>query len=167
MNPLQIPLLPWVRAGPVLKLNFIGCFNFDHKVFFQRQTVPMRVILSREKVPSYFTHRTTGNSLTNIPLPHISPSQPFFIFKACALCDVKSLLTDFQSLQIQLRFRFVGISRNRISYGDLRREYYTKRLGGHLVKFDCAFPLNKDVSPLADHVDIQFRLTEAEIDYAV
>lgn len=101
----------------MLKLNFIGCFNFvDYRVLFKRQRVLMRVMLSREEVPSYITHRTSGNSLTNIPLPHFSPSQLFLIYKACALCDVKSLLTDFQSFQIQVRFLYKEVGKSTCDY---------------------------------------------------
>ncbi|KAG2302182.1 hypothetical protein Bca52824_030833 [Brassica carinata] len=154
----------------IVNLSFIGCFNFDHNVLYQQQTVFLRVILSGEEVPSYFTHRSTGISLTNIPLPHISPSQPHLIFKVCALCDVKSLYINGLSFEIQLCFRFVDISGNHFDYVDLQSEFSTSKLGGHLVIFDCCVPLKKVVTPLADqlnysHIDIQFRLIEE--DYAL
>ncbi|CAF1709915.1 unnamed protein product, partial [Brassica napus] len=131
------------------QLDFIGCFNFDHKVLFQPQTVPMQVILSGKEVPSYFTHRTTGTSLTNIPLHHISPSQPFIRFKVCALCDVC--------------FRFIDISRNYFDHVDFQRSF-SSELGGHLFIKDCCVPLNKDITPLA-HVDIQFRLIKENSEF--
>ncbi|KAG2302183.1 hypothetical protein Bca52824_030834 [Brassica carinata] len=150
------------RYVSVVQLDFSGCFNFDHKVLIQRQTVFMRVILSGEEVPSYFTHRTTGNSLTNIPLPHISPSQPFLILKACALFDIATF--SFHSFNIQVCFRFIDISGNHFDYVDVQPEFSTSNLGGHLVIFDCCFPSNKDMIPLADHVDVQFGLTEKDLD---
>ncbi|CAG7861946.1 unnamed protein product [Brassica rapa] len=154
----------------MVQLNFFDCFNFDHKALFQQQTVLMQVILSGEEVPSYFPYRTTGTSLTNIPLSHISPSQPSLRFKACALCDVKYLYINGLSFEIQVCFRFVDISGNHFDYVDSQPEFSTSKLGGHLVIFDCFFPSNKDIKPLADqlnyaHVDIQFGLVEE--DYAV
>ncbi|KAG2291016.1 hypothetical protein Bca52824_037685 [Brassica carinata] len=146
------------------QLDFIGCFNFDHKVLFQPQTVPMQVILSGKEVPSYFTHRTTGTSLTNIPLHHISPSQPFIRFKVCALCDVGSISTDgFNTFEIQVCFRFIDISRNYFDHVDFQRSF-SSELGGHLFIKDCCVPLNKDITPLA-HVDIQFRLIKENSEF--
>ncbi|KAL0693322.1 hypothetical protein Bca4012_060502 [Brassica carinata] len=148
----------------MVQLDFIGCFNFDHKVLFQPQTVPMQVILSGEEVPSCFTHRTTGTSLTNIPLLHISPSQPFIRFKACALCDVERISTDgFNSFEIQVCFRFVDISGNYFDRFDFQRSF-SSELGGHLFIKDCCVPLNKDVTSLA-HVDIQFRLVKEHSEF--
>ncbi|CAF1734616.1 unnamed protein product [Brassica napus] len=139
------------RYVSIAHLNFTGCFNLDHKDLFQQQTVFMRVILSGEEVPSYFTHHNNGTSLTNIPLPHISPSQPILRLKGvCLVC-----------------FRFIDISGNHFDYVDVQPEFSTSRLGGHLVIFDSCFPSNKDITLLSDqlnydHIDIQFRLIEED-----
>nr|VDC60227.1 unnamed protein product [Brassica rapa] len=153
------------RYVSIAHLDFTGCFNLDYKDLFQQQTVFMRVILSGEEVPSYFTHRNNGTSLTNIPLPHISPSQPFLRLKACALFDIATF--SFHSFNIQVCFRFIDISGNHFDYVDVQPEFSTSRLGGHLVIFDSCFPSNKDITLLSDqlnydHIDIQFRFIEED-----
>ncbi|KAH0910172.1 hypothetical protein HID58_033493 [Brassica napus] len=150
------------RYVSIAHLDFTGCFNLDHKDLFQQQTVFMRVILSGEEVPSYFTHRNSGTSLTNIPLPHISPSHQFVRVKACALFDIATF--SFHSFNIQVCFRFIDMSGNHF---DVQPEFSTSRLGGHLVIFDSCFPSNKDITLLSDqlnydHIDIQFRLIEED-----
>lgn len=160
------------RFISMVNLNFVGCFNFDPKVLFQPQTVPMQVILSGEEVLSYFTHRTTGTSLTNIPLPHISPSQPFLRFKACASCEFPLDTFGINHFKIQVHFRFICISGNHFDHTDLPRGFSTTGLGNHLVIFDGCFPLNKDITPLADqltyhHMDIQFLFIKEDCEFQV
>ncbi|KAL1225003.1 Disease resistance protein RPS6 [Cardamine amara subsp. amara] len=60
---------------------------------------------SGEEVPSYFTHRSTETSLTNIPLLHTSPSKTFFRFRACVVVDTESFHTMDHSFVIQFRFK--------------------------------------------------------------
>ncbi|CAN6971963.1 unnamed protein product, partial [Brassica rapa subsp. trilocularis] len=135
--------LPDVYFSKV-ELNFFGCFIFDHKVLFQQQIVLMRVILSGEEVPSYFTDRTTENSLTNIPLPHIS--QPLLRFKACVLCHVC--------------FRFIDIFGNHFDYADLPKYFTTSKLRGHLFILDCCFPTSLADQLNYDRVDLHFRIED-------
>ncbi|KAF2612483.1 hypothetical protein F2Q70_00009666 [Brassica cretica] len=64
------------RHVSIAHLNFTGCFNLDHKDLFQQQTVFMRVILSGEEVPSYFTHHISGNHFDYVDVqPEFSTSR--------------------------------------------------------------------------------------------
>ncbi|KAG7559156.1 Toll/interleukin-1 receptor homology (TIR) domain [Arabidopsis thaliana x Arabidopsis arenosa] len=73
-------------------IKFINCFKVDHEALLMEQSVFFE--FSCDEVPSYFTHQTAGASLINVPLLHISPCQPFFRFRACALVDSESIFID-------------------------------------------------------------------------
>lgn len=64
------------------------------------------MMLSGEEVHSYFTHRTTGTSLTNIPRPYTTFSQPYFRLKACAVVNSESSLRGHFIFFINISCRF-------------------------------------------------------------
>ncbi|KAL1207610.1 Disease resistance protein RPS6 [Cardamine amara subsp. amara] len=150
----------------MVKLNFINCFNLDLKALIQNHTFFMQLILSGEEVPSYFNHFTTGTSIslywTSIPLYYASRSQKFFSFRGCTVIDVESFPTFSVSFDIEVCCRFVDRLGNHFDSADFPRHFITMKLGAHLVIFDCCFPLNEDLTILADrfnyHVTIQFHL---------
>ncbi|KAL1220492.1 Disease resistance protein RPS6 [Cardamine amara subsp. amara] len=150
---------------PKLYLKFINCFILGQEALLQNLSVLQGLIFPGEEVPSYFTHQTTGISLT-IPLFHISPYQPFLRFRACAVVEVDYSLYRDPYLVIQICFRFrgrLGNSFNSFSQPHIFRAYHQK--GSHLFIFDCRIALNKDNVPPAttltyDQVDIEFRIIE-------
>ncbi|KAJ4916840.1 Disease resistance protein RPS6 [Raphanus sativus] len=148
----------------MLNLSFINCDNFDPEAMIKQQSALMEMIILGEEVPSYFTHRTTGTSLTNIPLPRISPSQPLFSFRCCAVVDAAGPL----SFEIETCFRFVDILGNHVESVDLVRDFSTTKMGSYLVIFDSYFPLMlEEIAALADQLkggsmDIQFRLVKED-----
>ncbi|KAL1220491.1 Protein VARIATION IN COMPOUND TRIGGERED ROOT growth response [Cardamine amara subsp. amara] len=143
--------------------NFINFFNFnvDQEPFFHPQIDTKHIRLSGEEVLSYFTHRTTGMSLTNIPLRQTSLSQPFFRFKACvAVESISSLYDDFFGFHIEVSCHFKGRLGNHFD-SLYRPNMFYKDKGIDLTIFECCFPLNEgnDLPELKyDHVDIQFHL---------
>ncbi|KAL1207618.1 Protein VARIATION IN COMPOUND TRIGGERED ROOT growth response [Cardamine amara subsp. amara] len=144
--------------------NLINCFNYDQEARIdRRQTCFLQFMsFSGEEVLSYFTHRTTGTSLTNIPLFYTSPSPPFFRFKACAVVDCISANYGF-SFNIHVSCRFKGKLGNNFDSPYRPRDFYKREKGIHLVIFECSFPLSEENTSLAevnyDHVDVQFHLS--------
>ncbi|KAG7536752.1 hypothetical protein ISN44_As13g006800 [Arabidopsis suecica] len=149
---------------PRVELNFLDCFNLDQEALLQQQPVFKRLILSGEEVPSYFTHRTTGTSMTSIPLLQTSLSQPFFRFLACAVVDSEFVSTDDFSFLIEVNCQFIDGLGNHFGSAYWPMYFAAAPLGSHLVLFNCSLPLDGDYAYLAkrhyDHVDIQFRLTD-------
>ncbi|KFK29706.1 hypothetical protein AALP_AA7G168400 [Arabis alpina] len=150
---------------PRVELNFINCINLDQEALLQKLSVFKRLalsVLSGEEVPSYFTQRTTGTSLTNIPLLQTTLSQPFFRFMACAAVDSGSISISHFSFVIEVSCRFIDILGNHFGSAYWPLYLSTAPLGSHLVIFNCRLPLNEDNAYLAkrdyDHVDIQFHL---------
>ncbi|CAH8278647.1 unnamed protein product [Arabidopsis lyrata] len=150
---------------PRVELDFLNCFKLDQEALLQQQSVFKRLILpADQEVPSYFTHRTTGTSMTNIPLLQTSLSQPFFRFLACAVVDSEIISIDHISFLIEVNCQFIDGLRNHFGSAYWPMYFAAAPLGSHLVIFNCSLPLNGDYAYLAkrhyDHVDIQFRLTD-------
>lgn len=150
---------------PKLYLKFVNCFILGQEALLQQLSDLKGLIFPGEEVPSYFTHRTTGISLTIVPLLHISPYQPFFRFRACAVVELDSRLYRDPYIVIQICGRFrskLGNIFDSFSQPHIFRAYHQK--GCHLFIFDCRIPLNKDNAPAAeltyDQVDIEFRIIE-------
>ncbi|KAG7605137.1 Toll/interleukin-1 receptor homology (TIR) domain [Arabidopsis thaliana x Arabidopsis arenosa] len=145
-------------------IKFSNCFNLDHKALLLQQSIFKQLILSGGEMFSYFTHRTTGTSLTNIPLLHISPCQPFFRFRACALVDTESMDIGSVFFQVQVSCRFTDRLGNYLDSPYQHEVFAVLEKGSHMVISDCCFPFNEDNAPLAeliyDHVDIQFHFTQ-------
>ncbi|RID75877.1 hypothetical protein BRARA_B02893, partial [Brassica rapa] len=144
-----------------IHVDLTNCLNLDQEALFRQNTYfGCQLYLSGEEVPSYFTHRTTGTYLTNIPLPHTFPFQPFFKFKACALVYAESISKYYLPFKIQVRCQFIDRLGNH-DYSSPLNITETK-LGSHMVLFDCCFPLKKGNVSVAglnyDHVNIQFHL---------
>ncbi|KAG7563968.1 P-loop containing nucleoside triphosphate hydrolase [Arabidopsis suecica] len=141
-------------------IKFINCFKVDQEALLMEQSGFFE--FSCDEVPSYFTHQTIGASLINVPLLHISPCQPFFIFRACALVDSESIFIDRPS-KFQVCCRFIDSLGNHFDPPNQHHVFSAYKKASHMVIFECSFPLNDDNAPLAelkyDHVDIQFQLT--------
>ncbi|KAG7611601.1 AAA+ ATPase domain [Arabidopsis suecica] len=149
---------------PRVELNFLDCFNLDQEALLQQQSVFKWLILSGEEVPSYFTHCTTGTSMTNIPLLQTSLSQPFFRILACAVVDFEPISIDHTSFLIEVQCQFIDGLGTHFGSAYWPMYFSTVPMGSHLVIFNCSLPLNGDYTYLAkrhyDHMDIQFRLTD-------
>ncbi|EFH62180.1 predicted protein [Arabidopsis lyrata subsp. lyrata] len=148
---------------PKLDLNFRNCFNLDPEALLHQQSFFKDIVLPGEEVPTYFTHRTSGNSssLTNISMPYTYPYQPFFRTRACAVIDYDGIITP--GIYIQLSCRFEGRFGNHFNSTYRKDCLWTDQKVSHLFIFDCLFPLNKDNDPMAevnyDQVDINISLT--------
>ncbi|KAF3548547.1 hypothetical protein DY000_02003692 [Brassica cretica] len=101
------------RHVSIAHLNFTGCFNLDHKDLFQQQTVFMRVILSGEEVPSYFTHHISGNHFDYVDVqPEFSTSRlggHLVIFDFCfpSNKDITLLSDRLNYDHIDIQFRLI------------------------------------------------------------
>ncbi|CAL9241623.1 unnamed protein product [Arabidopsis halleri] len=146
---------------PEAELDFSNCFNLDQEALLQQQTVFNNLFLSGGEVPAYFTYRTTGTSLTSIPLLHISPCQPLFRFRVCVLFDSESVAMDFP-LTIQICCRFTYNIHYYFDSPYQHKVFWEPEKGIHMVIFDCDFPLDEDNAGLVERnyndVDIQFNL---------
>lgn len=148
---------------PKVSFNFMNCFKLDQEALLQRELVFKQLILPGGKVPSYFTHQTTGTSLSNIPLCYTSLSQPLFRFRACLVVDVGPVPAfRIPLVDIKVCCRFRDRLGNHFDSVDQTPRKSTSHLGIHMVIFDCCFPLKNENGSLDGnyyHVDIQFRLT--------
>ncbi|CAN6847703.1 unnamed protein product, partial [Brassica oleracea] len=132
--------------------------RLDQEILYHKQAVFFKSIeLPGEEVPSYFTRRTTGNSLT-IPLLRTSPSQPVLGFRACAVVNSLPISKGYHPSEIKICCLF----KNRLGNQSYFSDFSVTRLDCHMVIFDCCFPLNEDNARLAEvnhyQVEIQFRL---------
>ncbi|CAN8267307.1 unnamed protein product [Cochlearia groenlandica] len=148
-------------ADPKLCVNFVNCFLSGHDALLKHIWFLKGLIFPGEEVPLYFTYRTSGTSLINIPLLQVSPIQPFFRVRACAVVEIDSslyLLSPYLVIQICCRFKD-KLGNIFISFGQPHsfRAYHQK--GSHVFIFDCRFSLNKDNVPLGE-VDIEFHIIE-------
>lgn len=139
-------------------ISLINCFRLDQEILYHKQAVFFKSIeLPGEEVPSYFTRRTTGNSLT-IPLLRTSPSQPVLRFRACAVVNSIPISKGYHPSEIKICCLF----KNRLGNQSYFSDFSVTRLDCHMVIFDCCFPLNEDNARLAEvnhyQVEIQFRL---------
>ncbi|KAL1192867.1 Protein VARIATION IN COMPOUND TRIGGERED ROOT growth response [Cardamine amara subsp. amara] len=144
---------------PKATLDFMGCFKLDKDTLIQQQSMSFNyMILPGEEVPSYFTHRTTEDSLTNIPLLDVSLSQPFFRFRVCAVVNAPD------GVDIDVNCQFKGKYGNSFDSIVKPSNFMITRNGSHqLLIFDCSIPLEKDNAPLPqlnyDHVDMKIQLS--------
>lgn len=143
---------------PKVMISLINCFRLDQEILYHKQAVFFKSIeLPGEEVPSYFTRRTTGNSLT-IPLLRTSPSQPVLRFRACAVVNSIPISKGYHPSEIKICCLF----KNRLGNQSYFSDFSVTRLDCHMVIFDCCFPLNEDNARLAEvnhyQVEIQFRL---------
>lgn len=152
---------------PVVALCFIDCFNLDHKAILQQESIIKYIILPGVRVPSYFSHRTSRNSLTNIPLLQFQSSfssLPFFRFRACAVFE-ESMSPKACLIDIKVSCRFRDRLGNHFDSTDHSCSFWTYQHGRHMVIFDCRFPLYDGNSPHIaqlkyELVDIKFHLTD-------
>ncbi|KAL1217707.1 Protein VARIATION IN COMPOUND TRIGGERED ROOT growth response [Cardamine amara subsp. amara] len=130
-------------------------------LLMRKSTDYMFRAISPSNVLSYITHRTTGNSLINIPLPHTSHSQPFFRVKVFALFDCNSS-GQFSYFGICVSCRFRDRFGNHFDSPNLPHMFCRSENGTRSDVFECLFPLNEGIASLAqlnyDHVDIHFQL---------
>ncbi|CAH2061264.1 unnamed protein product [Thlaspi arvense] len=146
----------------MLNLSFVDCFNFDANALISQQSAFMTLILLGEEVPLYFTHRATGASLSSIPLPNISTSQPVFSFRCCVVVDA----TGPDSFEVGICLGFMDRLGNLLEYFDMIQCFSAdvQKSGSYLAIFDYYCPLTVEITPLVDqlkngHMDIQFCLT--------
>lgn len=150
------------------KLDFMNCFELDQEALLQQQPVFEVMILPGEKVPSYFTiQTTTGSSLA----VQTTLTSPFFRFRACVLVDVVCIpIGDNAHVELQVNCWFRGGNQidsssdgdyhRSVTYDIFEASHAARR---HVAIFDYCLPLNnKGYSPLAEVVDIQFRLVSAD-----
>ncbi|CAH8278073.1 unnamed protein product [Arabidopsis lyrata] len=153
--------------------NLINCFNFNFEQIpiIDPQVDSKYIRLSGEEVLSYFTHRTTGMSLTNIPLLQTSFTQPFFRFKACVVVDSISSPHNVFQFRIHVSCRFKGRLGNHFD-SPYQPCGFVKRKGIHLVIFECCFSIKEENDASLtelnyDHADIEFRLSNSSYSTSV
>ncbi|KAG7536753.1 hypothetical protein ISN44_As13g006810 [Arabidopsis suecica] len=149
---------------PKVEFRFTNCPNLDQEALVQQQSIFFRsMVLSGEEVPSYFTHRTTEISLTNIPLLHTSISQQFFKFRACAVVSFDSI-DGYNGVCIHVKCQFRGRFGNSIDSFGHQEHFSTTKKDSHLLIFECHILLPKDNAHIAqlnyDHVIMQIHLSK-------
>ncbi|WZZ87390.1 hypothetical protein YC2023_115969 [Brassica napus] len=150
---------------PKLYLKFVNCFILNQEALLQELSVLKGLIFPGEEMPSYFTHRSIGCSLT-IPLLHNSLSIPFFRFRACAMVELDPRLYPlYPYIVIQICCRFsdrFGNSFQFFGHPHSFTPYHQK--GSHLFIFDCRLLLNRDNATPDElnynQVCIEFRIIE-------
>ncbi|CAA7026293.1 unnamed protein product [Microthlaspi erraticum] len=139
--------------------SFVDCFNLDLEALLQQISFE-KLIVSGDKVPLYFTHQTTGNSLA-ISLLKTRFLQPFLKFRAGAVF-VFSSLSKFgaNGVWINVHCRFKGRLGNNYFDSTYQKEYFSvNQKGSHLFIFDCHIPVNSQNDLLSDEVDVQFHFS--------
>ncbi|CAH8278064.1 unnamed protein product [Arabidopsis lyrata] len=137
-------------------ISFTNCFYINQEIFIH-QSASNYMILPGE-VPPYFTHRSTGNSLT-IPLHHSSLSQqPFLDFKACVVVSdlvvgSEAVVKKLCFMDIEVHCHFIDKHGNYFEPAE-RKDLSVHQKYNHQIIFDCRFPLNLD----CDQVQIKFLL---------
>nr|ACP30561.1 disease resistance protein [Brassica rapa subsp. pekinensis] len=150
---------------PKLYLKFVNCFILSQEALLQELSVLKGLIFPGEVVPSYFTHRSIGCSLT-IPLLHNSLSVPFFRFRACAMVELDLRLYPLSPyIVIQICCRFSDRFGNSFqSFGQPHSFTPYHQKGSHLFIFDCRLLLNRDNATPDElnynQVCIEFRIIE-------
>ena len=150
---------------PKLYLKFVNCFILSQEALLQELSVLKGLIFPGEEVPSYFTHRSIGCSLT-IPLLHNSLSVPFFRFRACAMVELDLRLYPLSPyIVIQICCRFSDRFGNSFqSFGQPHSFTPYHQKGSHLFIFDCRLLLNRDNATPDElnynQVCIEFRIIE-------
>ncbi|XP_013606145.1 PREDICTED: disease resistance protein RPS6-like isoform X1 [Brassica oleracea var. oleracea] len=150
---------------PKIYLKFVNCFILSQEALLQELSVLKGLIFPGEEVPSYFTHRSIGCSLT-IPLLNNSLSIPFFRFRACAMVELDPRLYPLSPhIVIQICCRFRDRFGNSFqSFGQPHRFTPYHQKGSHLFIFDCRLLLNRDNATPDElnynQVCIQFRIIE-------
>ncbi|CAF2041699.1 unnamed protein product [Brassica napus] len=150
---------------PKLYLKFVNCFILSQEALLQELSVLKGLIFPGEEVPSYFTHRSIGCSLT-IPLLHNSLAIPFFRFRACAMVELDLRLYPLSPyIVIQICCRFSDRFGNSFqSFGQPHSFTPYHQKGSHLFIFDCRLLLNRDNATPDElnynQVCIEFRIIE-------
>ncbi|CDY35166.1 BnaA09g18030D [Brassica napus] len=135
------------------------------EALLQELSVLKGLIFPGEEVPSYFTHRSIGCSLT-IPLLHNSLAIPFFRFRACAMVELDLRLYPLSPyIVIQICCRFSDRFGNSFqSFGQPHSFTPYHQKGSHLFIFDCRLLLNRDNATPDElnynQVCIEFRIIE-------
>ncbi|CAF1734647.1 unnamed protein product [Brassica napus] len=150
---------------PKLYLKFVNCFILNQEALLQELSVLKGLIFPGEEMPSYFTHRSIGCSLT-IPLLHNSLSIPFFRFRACAMVELDPRLYPlYPYIVIQICCRFSDRFGNSFQFFGQPHSFtpYHQK-GSHLFIFDCRLLLNRDNATPDElnynQVCIEFRIIE-------
>ena len=128
-------------------LDFKNCFKLDRdarELIIRSYMKP--TVLPGGEVPTYFTHRASGNSLT-VTLPQSSLSQVFLGFKACIAVEPPN---NAENVQMGLRWYFRG----RSSVHHFMVYHHSFKMDeDHLLMFHFGFPLE------------EINYTSSELDY--
>ncbi|KAL1226130.1 Protein VARIATION IN COMPOUND TRIGGERED ROOT growth response [Cardamine amara subsp. amara] len=142
---------------PEAKLYFTKCFKLDQDALIQQQPFIIfnSMVFPGEEVPSYFTHRTTETSLTNIPLLHIPLPQQVFRFRACAVVTASNGVCIDVNCQFKGRFGYTDDS-------NIVRVHSRLKTGkdSHLLIFECGIKVNALLN--YDYVDMKIGLSDWE-----
>lgn len=133
-------------------LDFNNCFKLDRdaRELIIRSYMKPKVLPGGE-VPTYFTHRASGNSLT-VTLPQSSLSQDFLGFKACIAVEPPN---NAENVQMGLRWYFRG----RSSVHHFMVYHHSFKMDeDHLLMFHFGFPLEEInyTSSELDYIHVEF-----------
>lgn len=132
-------------------VDFFKCFKLDQEALIQKQLVFCKLMmLSGERVPSYFTHRATGTSPLDISLLHAPLSQGIFKFKVCVVVDCESVPMTHDTFSIMVRCRFVGRLGNLFDVATPPLYVSNLKLGSQLVIFEFSILLNEEKARVAE-----------------
>lgn len=137
-------------------LKFNNCFKLDRdalELIIRSYMKP--TVLPGGEVPTYFTHRASGNSLT-VTLPQSSLYQDFLGFKACIAVEPPNK-AETPYLQMGLRWYFRGRSSVYHCMVDARSFEMDE---DHLLMFHFCFPLEE-----VDHTSYELDYIHVEFEY--
>ncbi|CAG7883716.1 protein SUPPRESSOR OF npr1-1, CONSTITUTIVE 1 [Brassica rapa] len=135
-------------------LNFNNCFKLDRdarELIIRSYMKP--TVLPGGEVPTYFTHRASGNSLA-VTLPQSSLSQDFLGFKACIAVEPPNK-AETPYVQMGLRWYFRG--RSSVHHFTVYHHSF-KMDEDHLLMFHFGFPLEEVnyTSSELDYIHVEF-----------
>lgn len=137
-------------------VDFFNCFKLDQEALIQKQLVFCKLMmLSGERVPSYFSYRNTGTSPLGISLIHAPLSQRIFKFKACAVVDCQSVPMTHDTFSIEVGCRFIGSLGNHSDVTSPPLYFSNLKLGTQLVIFEFSFLLNEQKARVAELYYVQ------------
>ena len=132
-------------------LDFFNCFKLDQEALIQKQLVFCKLLmLSGERVPSYFTHRTTGTSTLDISVFHAPHSQRSFKLKVCVVVECESIPMAHDTFKIQVACRLIGRTGNHFDVACPSLYIKNLKLGSQLVIFEFSIPINEEKARKAE-----------------
>ncbi|VYS68444.1 unnamed protein product [Arabidopsis thaliana] len=131
--------------------DFFNCFKLDQEALIQEQLLFCKLMmLSGERVPSYFTHRATGTSTLDISVFHAPHSQRSFKLKVCVVVECESIPMAHDTFKIQVACRLIGRTGNHFDVACPSLYIKNLKLGSQLVIFEFSIPINEEKARKAE-----------------